>query len=365
MGGYQLNNYSKSWHTRNENCCEGCKTAYNPVYTNQEVAGKHALTMGLIGTLLSTGMSALEYYGNKTVDKSETPDVPESTTPDRSRSADVENVEQPEQNQESKIETTLEKENNVKNLMGAEKFNNLSAEIKADVLKKYDTIKAYAQQNNIEVTDAEMKTRLSNYVKALEQKATFKKMNAELEKNVTGNTAEEIENSQVKIAKTSNISHVDEDVKAAFEKKDTDAYFKAFENQGIGLVQLYDANGDQKVTHDEFLEAQKKSIIENLPEEFLANKTESEIMDFVNENLDLIENTFKAIDKTADGYLDSTEMATHQYVMAGFERNGFSYETTFAEWLVTQSGLTGENKIYQAKYEKESDEVFQGFQSRK
>ena len=362
MGGYRVNDYNRNnWHTRDKNCCEGCN---NPINYDPRVQSAHAAAVQLTQFFTGLVSTSIDYAATKQASKTEkTVDVPESTTPDRGRSADVEEAEVVQE--DVKVETSVEKENNVKNIIGADKFNGLSAEIKADVLKKYDTIKAYAQQNNIKVTDAEMKTRLSNYVKALEQKATFKKMNAELEKNVTGNTAEEIENSQVKIAKTSSISHVDEDVKVAFEKKDTDAYFNAFENQGIGLVQLYDANGDQKVTHDEFLEAQKKSIIENLPEEFLANATEAKIRDFVNDNLDSIENTFNAIDKTADGYLDSTELATHQYVMAGFERNGVSYETTFAEWLATQAGITGESEALQEKYKKESDEVFQGFKSRK
>ena len=364
MGGYQVNNYRNNWHTRDKNCCEGCNTANNPINYDPRVQSAHAAAVQLTQFFTGLVSTGIDYAATKQASKTEkTVEVPESTTPDRGRSADVEEVEV--EQEDVKVETSVEKENNVKNIIGAEKFNGLSAEIKANVLKKYDTIKAYAQQNNIEVSDAEMARRLSNYTKALEQKETFKKMNFELEQNVTGNTEEEIEASQCKIAKTSNISHIDQDVKVAYENKDTESYFKAFENQGEGQVELYDTDGDKKIAFGEFLAEEKQSIIETLPEEIRATASDIEINELVDENLVLIQSTFNAIDKTADGYLDATEMATHQYVMSGFERNGVSYETTFAEWLATQAGITGESEALQEKYKKESDEVYQGFKNRK
>jgi len=342
--GYQINHYRNEWHTRDRECCNNCDTAKNPVYTNPEVAEKHALMTGLIGTFLGYGITGLEYFGNKaeaTQEVNQT--VPKTTTPIKSRSADVEEkpVEiEAQQMPEVTKETSIEKENNVKNLLGADKFNNLSAEIKADVLKKYETIKAYSQQNNIEISDTELSRRLNSYIKALNAKAKEVEMARHFE---AGGAIENF-----------NDSIVDEDIRELKDpSKDINQYIQALLNRGTGSVQLFDENGDNRVTEKEYLQGQAKEYKKLYGEKLSSKMEEATKKTFNKLNRD------KTTDSSGNQFLSEAEFATHEFAKAtlGDTDKNTTEELTIRESLL--SSMILDKPGIEEKYDYGSDKIWE------
>lgn len=335
MGGYQVNNYRNNWHTRDKNCCEGCNTANNPINYDPRVQSAHAAAVQLTQFFTGLVSTGIDYAATKQASKTEkTVEVPESTTPDRGRSADVEEAEVVQE--DVKVETSVEKENKVKNIIGAEKFNGLSAEIKADVLKKYDTIKAYAQQNNIEVSDAEMARRLTSYTKALAAK----------EKEVE--MTQGFLNGETQIP-----SIVDEDIKQQKATGTDEQYFQSILNRGTGVVQLFDKNGDNQVTESEYLQGQEQEY-KNMTGENLS----LEMVDATKKMFNKL-NKDTTADSSGNQFLSEAEFATHEFAVAtlGDKDKNTTEELTIEEYMASGEILTnaeteknydyGSNKIWE------------------
>lgn len=120
------------------------------------------------------------------------------------------------------VEDPKEQEEKVKTLLGETTFNALSDEVKEEVLKKYSTIKEFSAYNNINVTDAEMTRRLSNYINALKSHAQEIKMG---EYFINGGLANEYTGESI----------VDENVRQQKATGSDEEYFQALLDRGKGI----------------------------------------------------------------------------------------------------------------------------------
>lgn len=250
---------------------------YKAAYEAQKT--QNAATIGNMGaTLIGNLINGLcNSSGNNT----SAPTNNKSTAPQDSKTAE----------ETKTIEDPKEREEKVKTLLGEKFFNALSDEVKEEVLKKYSTIKEFSANNNIEVSDTEMTRRLSNYINALKAHEQELKMG---EYFVNGGLANEYNGESV----------VDENVRQQKATGSDEEYYQALLDRGNGSVQLYDTNGDNIVSEQEFLEKEasdwKKLTGEDVTDEMTTASKEY----------------FKRIDKNNDGALDSTEFGTHEYARA-------------------------------------------------
>ncbi|MBQ7763925.1 EF-hand domain-containing protein [bacterium] len=143
-------------------------------------------------------------------------------------------------------------ENAVKSLIGETAFDNLNDNFKTEVLKKYSTITDYAQNNNIEISDAEMARRLNNYITALKAHEQELRM-GEYQLNLLSTEENE---GQAGLDNCPEII-LDEGIKTGKAGSDKE-YYQAFLDRGEGYVQLYDTNGDGVVTQEEFLSLEEQ-----------------------------------------------------------------------------------------------------------
>lgn len=187
-----------------------------------------------------------------------------------------------------------EKKNKVVDLIKTKRTNfNVKSEFMDDLVSKYDLYKScHADWDEDKIAD-----RLYLYLKALEAHKT------ELE---YGKIAQMDDNEAVQKMKEYNI--VDEDIKGAMEKKNqdgtvmiTDEYLNALKNRGVGYLDLYDTNGDEKISFKEFcaLEAKDSGVSELGADEKAASQK-----------------YFNMMDKSGDGNLDANEMASHLFAVS-------------------------------------------------
>lgn len=233
------------------------------------------------------------------------------------------------------VEDPKAQEEKVKTLLGETTFNALSDEVKDEVLKKYSTIKEFSANNNTEVSDAEMSRRLNNYINALKAHERELKMGEYL---VNGGLADEYTGESI----------IDENVRQQKATGSDEEYFQSLLDRGDGSVQLYDTNGDNVVSEQEFLAKEaadwKKLTGEDVTDEMTTASKEY----------------FKLIDKDSNGTLDSAEFGTHEYARAtlGDTDKNTNEELTFKEWYLA-SAEVGNNENITKRYDYASNQIYE------
>lgn len=230
--------------------------------------------------------------------------------------------------------TPQEIEKNVKDLLGESFFNDLSDEFKANVLKKYETIKAYSENNNKNISDVELTQRLKNYINALNANAKEQKMG---EYFINGGDAFSYNGETI----------VDQNIKQQKATGTDEEYFRSILDRGNGTVQLYDTDGDNQVSLKEFIAGEaadwKKLTGENLT---------SEMQEATKQYFNKLDRDDKK------GYLNSIELATHEYARAtlGDTDKNSNEELTFKEWYL--GSVVGSNDAITKRYDYASDQIY-------
>lgn len=232
----------------------------------------------------------------------------------------------------------------IKNLKGFIKdFSKLPENRQKDLIKKYSAIKA----TNPDITETQLQKRLNNYLKALNAHDIELQMGQEILDNGLENA---LNNSTLKI--------VDEDIANANDQSSPE-FLETLLNRGAGYVELYDTNGDEKISLTEFITLEENNLGQKLTdEEIEATKTK-----------------FNRIDKDGSGDIDSIEMASHLYAISRITDGNGSNSTsdiTFKEWsfAATEVGspddITKENQneSYTYRYNGHSDALYRALKAR-
>lgn len=231
-------------------------------------------------------------------------------------------------------ETADDIEKNVKNLLGESFFNNLSDDYKKNVLKKYETIKTFSLNNNKKISDTELARRLTNYINALEANAKEQKMG---EYVINGGDAFSYNGDSI----------VDQNIKQQKATGTDEEYFRSILDRGNGTVQLYDTDGDNRVSLNEFIEGEAADW-KNLTGEELTQEMRAET-----------EKYFNKMDRDNErGFLNSIELGCHEYARAtlGDTNANSNEELTFTEWYL--GSTVGTNVEITARYDYASNQIY-------
>ena len=132
----------------------------------------------------------------------------------------------------------------------------------------------------------------------------------------------------------------DKDIKSAksnLENNRTDdnmkAYLSSIKDRGLGELDLYDTDGDGKISLDEFCALEKKDMESTIKESSFSSSEKA-----------ATEVYFNIMDKNGDNYLDADEMASHWFASARIFDNDKNTNTaddiTEVEWLASQDVFT-------------------------
>ena len=145
----------------------------------------------------------------------------------------------------------------------------------------------------------------------------------EVANNPESPTLEELEEAKILVAEkriNSELKIEDDDIEKQRLTGTDEEYYGAMRNRGIGYVDLYDTNGDEKVSLKEYKTFTEKEVGAQLD-------TEQEKM---------AEKLFNKIDHNSDNYITANEMASHLYAVSRMDDVDGGPNTvsdiTFAEW---------------------------------
>ena len=150
-----------------------------------------------------------------------------------------------------------------------------------DIVKKYNAMKTI----NPDISDAEISRRLTNYAKALERKDQLQQM---ADADPFDETSLEL-----KVVDTDMTPEV---------MQNQEKYLKALYNRGEGELSLYDLNGDNEVSEEEYVKVKTNSTTMKL-----LKSTEGTAA------LSIANNSFINIDFNGDGKLTANEFGAAQY----------------------------------------------------
>ncbi len=248
-------------------------------------------------------------------------------------------VKSEEVEEEKPVDTTeLQKE--VEDILGKEKFNNLSADMQKDVLNKCD-----AYKNVLKLEGTALNTRVENYVKALQAhqkelemgKLSEKAFNDALKEvaadpnNPTDTELEQAKTLAQKKKQEYDIKIQDDNIETQRKTGTDEEYFGALRSRGESYLDMYDKNNDEVISFIEFKALEEKDSGEALT-------TEEE---------DMTREFFNRIDKDNNG-IDANEMASHLYAVSRMNDSSEQgapntvADITFGEWLDSQQILTNE-----------------------
>lgn len=296
--------------------CNKCGTNYSTnIYLGQENANKLMLQsigvsflkngIDVIGLLLNGSGNPNNSYDNTNVTKTENDDLKEEDL------------------------TKEEISKKVIEALGEDYFNELPEDMKEDILNKSETY-----INILKLDGEALSNRLKTYVKALNahkielemaeyEGNIFQEALNEVAKNPEFPTSEELEEAKKLVAEkrmNSELKIIDDDIEDKILTGTDEEYFGAMRSRGVGYVDLYDINGDEKVSLKEYKTFTEKEVGAQLD-------TEQEKM---------AENLFNKIDHNSDNYITANEMASHLYAISRMHDTNNGPNTvsdiTFAEW---------------------------------
>ena len=305
--------------------CNKCGQAYTSPYVSERTIARRQKEQEnqAIATMCFSMFPSLFNVLEQVIPTSKNEEEVEVNT--RTRRTEEDESEEVVVAEDDSVQDKQTAETTVKNLLGEDKFNSLDDERKADILKKYSTITTYATNNGIAISDAEMTRRLNAYIKALEAHEQELKFGEHFIKN--GDKADFSGNS---------IVYEEIATEKSKEKGNDEDYYKTILNRGIGTVQLYDTNGDNQVSREEFL-AKEKADWKKLTGEDITSKME-----------DATTALFNRINKDNDTeYLSNAELGAFEYARAttGDVSTNSNQELTYEEWLLSSLGINAGGQI--------------------
>ena len=234
--------------------CNKCGTNYrNYTYQKQEKKANQLMWQSIGVSLLYNGIGLLlnglgninNSYDNTNVTKTENEDLKE----------------------EDLTEEEISKK--VIDVLGEDYFNKLPEDIKEDLLKKSE-----AYINILKLDGDDLSDRLKTYVKALNahkiellmaeyEGNIFQEALNEVAENPEFPTSEELEKAKILVAEkriNSELKIEDDDIEKQRLTGTDDEYYGAMRNRGIGYVDLYDTNGDEKVSLKEYKTFTEKEV---------------------------------------------------------------------------------------------------------
>lgn len=305
--------------------CNKCGTNYSTnIYLRQEEKANKLMWQNIGVNLLNNGIGLLlnglgninNSYDNTNVTKTENDDLKE---------------EEEDQTKEEISKKVIE-------ALGEDYFNGLPDDMKEDILNKSETY-----INILKLDGDAFSDRLKTYVKALNahkielkmaeyEGNIFQEALNEVAKNPEFPTSEELEKAIRLVAEkriNSELKIEDDDIEKQRLTGTDEEYYGAMRNRGIGYVDLYDTNGDEKVSLKEYKTFTEKEVGAQLD-------TEQEKM---------AEKLFNKIDHNSDNYITANEMASHLYAVSRMDDADGGPNTvsdiTFAEWHDSNKILEG------------------------
>lgn len=197
-----------------------------------------------------------------------------------------------------------------------------------DVVNKYKTIVKYNEENNITTDESVLETRILNYAKGLKYEAAEAGF-AALYANDTETSDKKYEIAGVKEAIES-YDGTEESLNNAIKKQN-----EAFHQAGKEKIELYDLNGDGKISIEEFL---TKSIADE--EKRLGRALTAEEKNIV---FNQMASRIGVLDQNSDDLIDQNEMAAFVWATAKIndtETHKSANDITYNEWKTSEEIIT-------------------------
>lgn len=268
-------------HSRNNTC---------NITSNSSAEAAYMLNLFFSQAMMNCGNYNFPKSGSSVKSTDKNSDETSAVPLGKGKDAPPENVE----NDNEENLSLEEKKNKVVELITTKRTDfNAESEFLDDLVSKYDLYKSCHDWEEDKIAD-----RLNLYLKALEAHKTELKYGEIAQMNDKEKADQEMAEYNI----------VDEDIKGAMEKKNqdgtvniTDEYLNALTNRGVGYLDLYDTNGDEKISFDEFcaLEAKDSGVSELGADEKAASQK-----------------YFNMMDKNNDNKLDANEMASHLFAVS-------------------------------------------------
>ncbi len=295
-------------HSRNNTC---------NITSNSSAEAAYMLNLFFSQAMMNCGNYNFPKSGSSVKSTDKNSDETSAVPLGKGKDAPPENVE----NDNEENLSLEEKKNKVVDLIKTKRKDfNAEPEIMKDLVSKYDLYKSCHDWDEDKIAD-----RLNLYLKALEAHKTELKY---------GEIAQ-MDDKEKAVQEMAKYNIVDEDIQGAMKNKKpdgtvnvTDGYLNALKNRGVGYLDLYDTNGDEKISFDEFCALEAK---------------DSGITVLGAEEKAISQEYFNMMDKSGDGNLDANEMASHLFAVSrlydgedGQPKNSAD-DIRFMEWYGAQT----------------------------
>ena len=204
-------------------------------------------------------------------------------------------------------------------------FDNLDSSLKSDIVAKYNVIK----ETTPDISAEKLEQRITNYAKGLQYKQTEAKFALDYQNNkTTSDTKYEI--AGVKEAMESFDGKTEASYNKAIEKQNA-----AFHQTAQERIELYDNDGDGKISVKEFILQSEKDEETRLGRALTAEEKKVIKEEAINR--------IALLDQNKDNQLDNNEMAAFVWATAKVndtETSKSANDITYNEWVTTEETMT-------------------------